>query len=75
MLKSGRNIALKSLQILYIIALCVEIVTIFELKLVTIFVRNTNMCKLCKAVFFPLYNISSPNFVSLPILPCSFKLL
>jgi hypothetical protein len=43
-----------------------EIVTIFELKTVTISARNTNVlkiCKLCKTILSKLYNISQPNFI------------
>jgi hypothetical protein len=52
--KSLENIALQSLQILYMFVLRAEIVTIFGRKMVTISARNTNiykMCKLRKAIF------------------------
>jgi hypothetical protein len=69
------NIALRSLHILYMFVLRAEIVTIFEPKMVTIFARNTKLykiCKLCKALFSKLYNISQPNFAILLISLCSF---
>jgi hypothetical protein len=47
-----------------------EIVTIFELKMVTISARNTNILKICKlrkAIFSVFYNISQPNFAILLI--------
>jgi hypothetical protein len=50
---------------LYMFVLRAEIVTIFEPKMVTISARKTNIykiCKLCKAIFSKLYNISQPNF-------------
>jgi hypothetical protein len=52
-----------------------EIVTIFEPKMVTISARNTNkykICKLRKAIFSKLYNISQPMFAILLISLCSF---
>jgi hypothetical protein len=55
------NIALQSLQILYMFVLRAEIVTIFGSKMVTISARNTNIykiCKLRKAIFSVFYNIS-----------------
>ncbi len=49
------NIALRSLQIFYIFVLRVEIVTIFELKVVAISVRNTIIRKFANFVrlYFP----------------------
>jgi hypothetical protein len=41
-----------------------ETVTIFEPKM-------DKICKLCKAIFFMLYNISQPNFANLLISLCS----
>jgi hypothetical protein len=41
-----------------------EIITIFELKMVTISAHNTNIykiCELCKAIFSKLYIILQPN--------------
>ena len=55
-----RNIALRSLQIFYVFVLRVEIVTIFEPKVVTISARSTiiqKICKLCKTIFSTHYNI------------------
>jgi hypothetical protein len=46
------------LQILYMFVLRAEIVTIFGSKVVTISARNTNICKILKAIFSVLYNIS-----------------
>ena len=69
------NIALRSLHILNMFVLGAEIVTIFEPKMVTISAPNTNIykiCKLCKAIFSKLYNISQPNFAILLISLCSF---
>ena len=43
MLKNTENIALRSSQIFYIFVLRVEIVTIFEPKVVAIFTRRTIM--------------------------------
>jgi hypothetical protein len=70
LLLKTENIASRSLHILYMFVLRAEIVTIFERKVVTISARNTNVykiCKLCKAIFSKLYNISQPNFAILLI--------
>ena len=46
----------------------VEIVTIFEPKMVTVSARQTNIYKicgkLCKTIFSKLYIISQPNFTN-----------
>ena len=74
-----KNIALRSLQILYILVLRGEKVTIFEAisaqKMVTFSARNTNVYKIWKlrrAIFSVFYNISPPNFAILLILRSSF---
>ena len=55
MLKNTENIALRSSQIFYIFVLRVEIVTIFEPKVVTIFTRRTIMKKFANFIrlYFP----------------------
>ena len=56
---------MRSSHIFYIFALCVEIVTIFEPKVVAISARTRiiwKICKLCKAIFSTHYNIFHPNF-------------
>ncbi len=55
MLKNTENIALRSSQIFYIFVSRVEIVTIFEPKVVTIFTRRTIMKKFANFIrlYFP----------------------
>ena len=70
------KIDLRSLQILYMLVLRAEIVTIFGSKMVTISARNTNILKICKlrkAIFSVFYNISQPNFAILVILISSLR--
>ena len=66
------NVVLQiKLQILNMIVLRAEILTMIELQMVTICARNINICKqykLCMSVFHIIYNISRLNFVILLIL-------
>ena len=68
MLYNEGNIAVGSLQILYIFVVRAEKIPTFEQKVVKISTRNTKVykgCKLCTAIFSSFYN-------SLLILRCSF---
>ena len=73
--KRGKYIASRNLQILYAFLLRAKICTTFTPKVVRISTRNTKLYKICKflkTIFFAFYNLLKPNFAVLLILRSSF---
>ena len=72
-LQSAENIALRSLQILYIFVLRTERAKITT-KMVNFLARNTSICKICKLhrTMFSVFYMLPPGFAVLLILGSSF---